>query len=65
MAIWINNWHRDFNRLWLVLSYLLAISVLWIFDAPTAIKTFIVAFAIGHIGFLVIFWIIRGFQKER
>ena len=62
MAIrWVNNYHKGFNRLWLVLSFLAAF-VAWISDG-NVVKTFLICFAIGHIGFLVVYWIIKGFRK--
>ena len=40
MAIrWLNNYHRGFNRLWLVLSFLAALLALWITWESRVIST--------------------------
>ena len=59
--IWLNNYHRGFNRLWLVFS-LLPTLLAW-FLGLNVVKTFLICFAIGHTGFLVVYWIIRGFRR--
>ena len=59
--LWLNNYHRGFNRLWLVFS-LLPTFLAWIWGS-NVVKTFLICFAIGHIGFLVVYWIIKGFRK--
>ena len=60
--IWINRYHKGFNRFWLVLSLLASLFVWFVDDAGTGIKTFAVCFVVGHIGFIVVWWIIRGFR---
>ena len=50
--------------MWLVLSLLPAVIVWSVDSLGTGVKTFLICFAIGHIGFLVIYWIIKGFRKN-
>ena len=63
MAILINRWDKGFNRMWLVFClfpsffFRLAES-----DVVFGVKTFLVCFAVGHIGFVAVSWIVQGFR---
>ena len=63
MAIWINRWHRGFNRLWLVFCLFPSLFFgLADGDVVLGVKTFLVCFVGGHIGFVAVWWIVRGFR---
>ena len=63
MAILINRWHKGFNRLWLVFCLLLSLFFGLVEGSVVfGAKTFVVCFVVGHIGFVAVWWIVRGFR---
>ena len=67
MAIpWLNRWHKGFNRVLLGVALLRSSLIFSSYNAGfiDAAKAFIVTWGVGHVVFLVIYWIIKGFRKE-
>ena len=60
--IWLNKYHRGFNRFWMVLSLFPALWLGAIDGTWTGIKTFAVCLSVEHIGFIAVWWIVQGLR---
>ena len=78
---WANNYHKGFNRLWIVVSIIAFFPAFFhvganlTYDAPIyelVLTTFVITtlisliiFGLGHAAFFIVLWIIKGFQDKR